>query len=74
MYGSGSKKACTRFIHGLHLSTRRSCYFCASHWRNNKDNNNSMSKVTAEDYREYGHYLCHERFVTNLAFKQQQAY
>ena len=30
-----------------------------------------MSKVTAEEYKEYGHYLCHERFVTNLTFQQQ---
>ena len=43
----------------------------ASHWRNNKDYNNSMSKVTTEEYKEYGHYLCHERFVTNLTFNQQ---
>lgn len=44
----------------------------ATHWRNSKDYNNSMSKVTAEEYKEYGHYLCHERFVTNLTFTKDQ--
>jgi len=43
----------------------------ASHWRNNKDFNNTMGKVTAEEYKEYGHYLCQEKFVTNLVFSKQ---